>query len=186
MTGTYDGARLRITEPGRPAGPQLSDPFPEFDFTSPCPPPPGGWTQLDPAKTTEAAVDKAIADASAHPDFAGAWLDQYGGPGTPDNDPTKTVLTLQFTGDLAAHEARARKVWGGSLCVRRAAYSDADLKRIAAEVQTLPGHYEVMVDVTTNSVRLGMYATDAAAQRRLDTRYGPGAVRVAGLLQPID
>jgi hypothetical protein len=91
LVGTYDGTQFQLAAPGRPPGPKVSDPFSISDFASPCAPPLGGWAPVDWAKTTDAAITKAIGRASASPDYAGAWVDQHGGPGTADNDPTKAL-----------------------------------------------------------------------------------------------
>jgi hypothetical protein len=186
LTGRYDGTVFTITEPAGPPDPEDPGAFPSPDFTTPCTPPPGGWTPLDRAKTTDAAITAAITRASAAPDYAGAWVDHHGGPGMPDNDPATTVLNVLFTGDLAAHEEALRKVWGGSLCVQKAARGEAELNRIQKELRTEPGVYTVSTDTVTNSVQLGVYVADVALERRLTQRYGPGVVRLGGLFVPID
>jgi hypothetical protein len=162
------------------------DPFGRADFTSPCTPPSGGWAPRDRAKTTDARLTRAITQASAADDFAGAWVDQYGGPGAEDNDPLKTVLNVRFTGDLGAHETRLRKVWGGSLCVQKAARSQAELSRIGAELQNLPGLCSLSTDTVANSVQLCVHVATAALANRLAQQYGPDTVQLTGMFEPID
>ncbi|HEU4349432.1 MAG TPA: hypothetical protein VFR35_16775 [Actinoplanes sp.] len=116
LIGTYDGERFRLTEPARPADPNtVPRQRPDVDFTSPCPPPPGGWAVVDRATATDAALIATIARASRSPGFAGAWIDQNGATGQHENHPAWIVLNVRVTGDLAAHEADLRRVWGGAL-----------------------------------------------------------------------
>jgi hypothetical protein len=185
LTGTYDGTRLTLTEPAVNST-TVFEPSLRPDFTSPCTPPPGGWAPRDRAKTTDATLTRAIAQASAADGFAGAWVDQYGGPGAEDNDPLKTVLNVRFTGDLGAHETRLRKVWGGSLCVQKAARSEAELTRIGAELRNLPGLYSVSTDTVANSVQLCVHVATVALADRLAQQYGPDAVQLTGMFEPID
>lgn len=178
LVATFDGKRLTLSEP--PAPPSVRRPGPTPEFTSPCPPPVGGWRVVDAAKATEAALKEAVALAESASDAAGVWIDQNGG----ENDPRKLVLNARFNGDLAAHEARLRAVWGGALCVSRAALSTADLHRIQGELSTLPGLLSAGVDTLTNQVVAEVYVATDARRRELDTRYGPGVVKLTGILEP--
>ena len=94
------------------------------------------------------------------------------------------MLNARFSGDLAAHEARLRAVWGGALCVSPAARSTADLHRVQDELSTLPGLLSAGVDTLTNQVVAEVYVATDARQQELDTRYGPGVVKLTGLLEP--
>jgi hypothetical protein len=178
IIATFDGTRLTLSEPPWP--PSVRRPGPTPDFTTPCPAPVGGWRVVDAAKATDAALKEAAALADSAPDAAGVWIDQNGGT----NDPRKLVLNARFAGDLAAHEARLRAVWGGALCVSSAARSTADLHRVRAELSTLPGLLYAGVDTLTNQVVAGVYVATDARQRELDARYGPGVVKLTGLLEP--
>ncbi|SDZ55093.1 hypothetical protein SAMN05421684_6580 [Asanoa ishikariensis] len=178
IVATFDGVRLTLAEPPQP--PTVQRPDPEPNLTTPCPPPPGGWRVVDEAKATTAAYKEAFELAYAAPDAAGAWIDQNGGM----NDPRKLVVNARFTGDLAAHEARLRAVWGGALCVSRAARSTAELNRVAAELSGEPGVLSAGADIRTNQVVAEVYVADDARQRDLDARYGVGVVRLTGYLEP--
>jgi hypothetical protein len=178
LVATFDGTRLTLVEPAWP--PSVRRPGPMADFTSPCPPPVGGWRVVDAARATDAALKEAAALADSAPDAAGVWIDQNGA----ENDLRKLVLNARFTGDLAAHEARLRAVWGGALCVSPAARSTADLHRVQGELSTLPGLLSVGVDTLTNQVVAEVYVATAARQQELDARYGPGVVKLTGFLEP--
>jgi len=179
LVATFDGRRLTLAEPPQP--PTVQRPGPEPDFTTPCPPPPGGWRVVDEAKATDGAYKAAARLADAAPDAAGTWIDQNGGT----NDPRKLVLNARFTGDLAAHEARLRAVWGGALCVSRAQRSTAELNRLAADLSGEPGVLSAGADLLTNQVVAEVYVATDARQRELDSRYGVGVVRQRSLLEPV-
>ena len=103
---------------------------------TPCEPPSGGWAVVDAATRRDEAMQRALADAAAEPDYGGAWVDQSINPASDDghggrdsNDPTKLVLNVMFTGDLERHEAELRAVWGGPLCVSSAPRSQGRAAR---------------------------------------------------------
>ncbi|GAA1896313.1 hypothetical protein [Asanoa iriomotensis] len=177
IVGTYDGERLTLTEPARAGGGQgTTSPMP--DFSSACPPPPGGWRVVDDAKATDAALQEALALAESAPGAAGAWIDQNGG----ENDPKKLVLNVRTTGEVAAHTQRLRAVWGGALCVSPARRTLAELRRIQA---ALPDVLNSGIDVVANQVTADVYVATDARRQELDARYGPGTVRLTGFLEPM-
>jgi hypothetical protein len=194
VVGMWDGERLTLTEPPEPpevgagSGPDLS---------TPCPEPPGGWAVVDPARTTMAAQEAALAHARAEPGFAGAWVDQsinpasQGGAVDPEamNDPERLVLDLRFTGDLERHEAEVRALWGGALCITRADRSLDELLAIRDELQDeLQGDAALLhaaVDEVHGVVEIGVVVTDSALQASLDERDGEGTVVVIGALRPV-
>jgi hypothetical protein len=178
IVGTYDGKRFTLTEPPQPPTVQRAA-MP--DFTSPCPPPAGGWRIVDAAKATDAALQAALALAESGPGAAGAWIDQNGG----ENDPRRLVLNARTTGDVAAHERRLRAVWGGALCVSPARHTSAELHRIQAELRSLPGILSSGIDVVANQVTAEVYVATQARQRELDARYGPGTVKLTGFLEEL-
>ncbi|MEV0720135.1 hypothetical protein [Asanoa sp. NPDC050611] len=179
IVGTYDGKRFTLAEPPRPPGAPRAAAMP--DFTSPCPPPPGGWRVVDDATATDAALQQALALAESAPGAAGAWIDQNGG----ENDPRKLVLNARTTGDVTAHERRLRAVWGGALCVSPARRTSAELQRVQAELATLPGILTSGVDVVANQVSAEVYVATDDRRRELDARFGPGTVRLTGFLEPL-
>lgn len=191
VVGTWDGKRLTLTEPPRPPAKESAPPE-ENMFASPCPAPAGGWRPVDPAKATQAAMDRAIRRAEKLEGFAGAWLDQAYLAGVPSpqastaaNNPVRLVLNLKFTGDLAAPEREIRQVWGGALCLSPAERSQARLDTIQKEVEReVDGLQSAGVDIVGGRVDVSVFVATAELQRRLDDRYGKGAVMLHGILRP--
>jgi hypothetical protein len=197
LVGTYDGERFTITEPPNPPVPPEPTPGPP-PATTPCPPPPDGWEVVDAATTTDEAESAAIAYAEAQPDYAAVWVDTSINPANAmkqseinaDNlwmffDPTKQILNVQFTGDLARHERALRAIWGGPLCVSMGERTAAEVETIRAALQD-----ELGPKVGTGTLRAGRIllhvVVDDGLQQRLDDRYGPGLVEVSALLVPTD
>ncbi len=185
VVGTWDGERLHLTEPARAddgqTGHQEAADTP--DFTSPCPPPEGGWRPVDPARTTTDTFERVSALASAEPDFAGFWIDQ---PPNGNNEPTRVIVNVRFTGDLERHERELREVWGGALCVSPAERTQDELNRVQDALNKLPGFSGSGQDVVAGVVDARVFVATERQQRELDGRFGAGVVRLSGLLQPID
>ena len=196
VVGRWDGGRLLLTEPpAEPTSPSSGAEQPDDDFSSPCPPPEGGWRPVDPARATEEAlggVQEALAGTS---EFAGLWIDQdHLGEGRTSeeiereaNDPQRYVLNVRTTGDLAAYEERIRELWGGALCVSPAEHSMAELEAVAEAVpDVLPQDLLVGwgADVRTNRVEVGVLVVTEDVQREVHQRFGPGVVTLRGALQP--
>jgi hypothetical protein len=189
ITGRLDGRAFKLTEPAKVSDGSLNREPRAPDFTSPCPAPAGGWRPVDPGKATTDALQAAESAVNAESDFAGLWLDQKPSPSdraTPVNDPTKLVLNVRFTKDLARHEADIRKVWGGALCVSAAEQSLAELDKVRRQFAGEPGMTYAAIDVVTGTVEIGVFVATQARQRELDAKYGPGLVNLVGALEPID
>jgi hypothetical protein len=195
ITGTFDGRVFKLTESARVNDGTVKPPprAPEPDDTSPCPVPAGGWRPVNLAKATEDAFEATSIMVRADLDFAGLWLDQKNMPtvdpnhgGVVMNDPTKFVLNVRFTKDLARHEADIRKVWGGALCVSQAKRSLAELKKVEKQVNPRPGVIYSEIDPVTGTVEVEMWVATQQRQRELDDKYGSGLVHLAGALEPID
>ncbi|HEY2949498.1 MAG TPA: hypothetical protein VGJ53_14075 [Micromonosporaceae bacterium] len=188
LVGTFDGARFTLTEPARPASSADYPKRPWPDYTSPCPEPPGGWRPVDPKKTTLDTLDRVFGVARALPDYAGLWINQLPPSGIGGLWIAElTVVNVRFTRDLSRHEAELRKVWGGPLCVTSARYTEARLWAIVRELDAPPRRFHYAEsDVVRNRIDLGVWVADLAWQQELDARYGPGAVRLVGDLQPLD
>lgn len=189
VVGTWDGERLTLTEPPRPP---TSEATPSPDFFTPCPEPPGGWTVVDPAKTTYATMEAVISAARARPDFAGAWLDQPMDKSRPApsayTDPTNVIVNIRVTGDVAQAEQELRQIWGGALCVSAAARSQAELLAIQNEIFAHATAIKMLhggIDETTGVYNLGVVIDDGTLQAYYDERYGPGVVKVTSWLQPV-
>ncbi len=108
VVGTYDGTTFTVLEagPARDEGPR-ADPI---VWTS-CPEPDGGWTSTDPARTIEDDLVAAMQAAEAEEDSAGFWIDNAAGADGVH------IVNAAFTGDLEAHEADLREIWGGPICM---------------------------------------------------------------------
>jgi hypothetical protein len=102
------------------------------------------------------------------------------------NDPTRLVLNLRFTGDLAEREQWIREVWGGALCVTGAERTEAELLDIQQRLhEDLPDLQGSGVDVVANVVTAQVFVASPELQRQLDDEYGEGTVVLEGWLTPI-
>ncbi|MFI7126529.1 hypothetical protein ACIBQ1_12615 [Nonomuraea sp. NPDC050153] len=190
VVGTWDGARLTLTEP--PGAPAKAASARQVDFTSPCPAPDGGWRPVDPAKATQQAMEQAMSRAGAVEEFAGAWIDQSYMEGKPAespeaNDPLRLVLNLKFTGDLSGREAWIREVWGGALCVSGAARTEGELREIQREVEAELGGGLVSAssNVLRNQVDVLVWAATDEQRRGVEAEHGAGAVMLDSVLRPV-
>ncbi len=197
VIGTYDGERFTVTESPKPY--VAPEPTPEPPpATTPCPPPSDGWGVVDAASTTYEAQDAAIAYAHAQPDYAAVWVDSSMNPAwamkeseiNADtlwmfNDPTKLVLNVRFTGDLARHERALRAIWGGALCVSSGERTAAELESLRARLHDELDPLGSSVDERAGQVFLQVIVEDGL-QAELDQRYGPGLVRIHALLTPVN
>jgi hypothetical protein len=189
MVGTFDGERFALTEPAKLSadGPSRTPAATPSEFASPCPEPAGGWRPVDPTRATEAALQEVAAVARTSPDFGGLWVDQdIPASDRPANDPTRLVVNVRFTRNLADREAELRRVWGGALCVSPARHTEAELLAIQQELTTLPGVHSSSADVVGNRIDLGVWVAKVDWQAELDARYGSGVVRLVGTLEPAD
>jgi len=192
VTGTFDGRVFKLTEPATVSHGNVQPTPRAPDDTSPCPVPVGGWRPVNLAKATDDAFQAARIMVNADPDFAGLWIDQKMPPVDPNrggvvmNDPTKLVLNVRFTKDLARHEADIRKVWGGALCLSQAKHSLKELKEVEKQVNPGPGVLYSEIDVVTGTVGVEMWVATQERQRELDVKYGSGLVHLVGALEPID
>jgi hypothetical protein len=189
VIGTWDGERLTLTEPPRPA---VSEAMPTPEADTPCPEPAGGWTVLDPAKTTSQTLDAVINAARSRPDFAGVWLDQPirepRSENAPDNDPTNLIVNVRVTGDVAQAEQDLRRIWGGALCVSAGARSLAELETIQSEISAHGTAIKLLysgINETAGIITVGVVLDDGRLQDYYDERYGAGVVTVTSWLQPV-
>ncbi|WP_380156304.1 hypothetical protein [Kineococcus sp. R86509] len=196
ITGTPQGDAIRLTAPARPASPaDLEDQTrgPEPSFTSPCPEPVGGWQPLDPARTTEEALQAASVRAEAVSGYGLLWIDQptvtpeeLGAGSETANDPLRYVLNVSTTGDLAEMESAVRAVWGGALCVSAAAHSAAELTSVRDALdgpEALLPLLDLQLDQLAGQVTATALLAREGDQRRLDEQYGAGVVRLGSVLR---
>ena len=194
VVGTWDGERLALTEPPVPPVP-ITEPAGGPDFATRCPEPDGGWVPPDPDRATDEAMQEAMAAAEATDGYAGAWIDQNnGGAGASeanDNDPQRIVLNVTTAGDVVAMVATFREVWSGALCVSTASRSEAELlavqqELLAVEQEPGTGYTSLGISVATNALEISTWVATEVDQAALDQRFGAGAVRITGILQPLD
>lgn len=189
LTGTWDGERLTLTEPPAAHGsvPRAEGP-PELDPTTPCETPAGGWADIDPARAGEEHRSAATNYAYARSDVGAVWLDREAllRDERPD-DENYGVLTFSFTGDLAAHEAELRRLYGGPLCVTAAERTIAELEALQGEVhEELEGAaFSSNADAITGTVDVMVTVVDDALVRRLRQVDPDGLVRAYGILRPV-
>jgi hypothetical protein len=195
VVGTYDGTAFTLTEPAQP--PAEREPGPEFEISTPCDEPEGGWAVVDESTATDEAMNAAIAYAGEQSDYAGLWLDQSINEelatASDDeiegiaNDPTRLVLNVSFTGDVERHEAELRDFWGGALCVVLAERSEADLLAIQQELhEEYEGLLSSGVDTQAGRISAQVIVDDGSLQTELDERYGEGVVVLHSALRPVD
>ncbi len=144
---------------------------------------------LDPEKTTDAAFEQAFLTASHLDGYAGAWVDPLrsdppaaaDGPPEQLNDPALSIVNVKVTGDVTAAEEQLRKVWGGMLCVTTAQHTEAELGRIAEELNDLPGM--LTSSGQFDRVDVSVVHDDGSLQAWADATYGEGLVRVDSALK---
>ncbi|TMR23109.1 hypothetical protein ETD86_09380 [Nonomuraea turkmeniaca] len=191
VVGTWDGARLTLTEPpGEPVRRQ-EGPDGHDRFASPCPEPAGGWRPVEPAKTTERTMNEAIERARTAEEFAGAWIDRLGPEPGPEQEETldarKYVVNLRFTGELQGREAWIREVWGGALCVTGARHGEAELQRIQREAEAAVGDglVSASTDEISNQVKVSTWLAGDDLRRTFDQKYGAGVVVFDSVLKRV-
>lgn len=190
VTGTFDGAVLRVTAAVPAAQYDAASAPPEPLPGTPCPEPAGGWRVLDPATTTPQTLDATLNAAAALPGYAGAWLDQSINPASTStdpavvesqlNDPRRLVLNVALTRDLAGAEDELRRTWGGALCLSRARFTERQLNELALELQRLPG--VLSSSAADDVVHVDVIHDDGSIQAWVDAEYGPGRVEVSPAL----
>ena len=135
-----------------------------------------------------------MAAARSAPDYSGAWVDQSINPSYADgevavgdepamNDPLHLIVNLRFTGDVAAHEAALRAMYGGPLCVSEGQYTEGELLQIQQELETEHDLLWSSGDTIGERVELGVVVEDGV-QAEMDERYGEGVVDVQPALTP--
>ncbi len=196
VTGTFDGTSFTLTQDPIPLA--VDDPMapaPEPDpFATRCPEPDGGWQVVDPARATDAALQRTLRRAKRLDGDGGAWLDQSVNPAAARlgddpaiegamNDPRLLVLNVLTTADVAATEQTLRESWGGMLCVSSAQSTQAERRRIQRELTDLPGMLSSSAGL--DRVELEVVWDDGSYQRWADATYGDGMVVVTSALQPV-
>lgn len=188
--GTYADGVLTLTRP--PADPeslQIDGDDDAPDVTSPCTEPAGGWFPAGRTMIGEEDQERAIRRAEQSPGFGELWVDQrpLGEPSEETmNDPARLILNVRVTGDVDAMEARLREVWGGALCVSTALRTDAELSRIADEVDDRAGAQLLTSSWGDDHVDVEVVLDEGdVLQDEFDETYGDGVVRVTSALRAV-
>lgn len=193
VVGTYDRATTTLTLTRPPAPAKTIELAPQDDGAdgappAPCPEPEGGWGIVDPGRVGVGDYQAFRSLVEGSDDFAGMWVDQRTPPGRPDVG--REIYVVGFTGDLAAHEAAIRQVWGGPVCLIEQEHSLRELEAVgmeAAPVLEASGAQLLGIDVddVENVVRLHLFDLTPGDQAGLDERYGPGVVVLTSTLRPL-
>ncbi len=197
LVGTFDGETFTLTRP--PAEPEPAEAIDEDPFATPCPEPAGGWVVTDPALATEEAFEAARVYAEAQPGYAALWIDYLVDPSEGiDLGPATFVLNVQFTGDLAGHEAALRAMYGGPLCVTQGIRPQEGLEALFPEVQAVLASPEARaagvfgpvsfynLDGRTGAIEVQVFLATEGAQAWADGRWGPGVVELLSVLVPVE
>jgi hypothetical protein len=140
------------------------------DFSVPCAEPAGGWP----------ARNKEWPEEQIHmiPGYAGSW-----------EDPTHQVVTVKFTGDLAAAEAAVRQYYDDALCVVPAQHSKDELVAIENQLMSMSSIQfmwsALYADATGEWLEMGTITPDPDRQAAFDEQYGEGVVRLTPQLRPL-
>jgi hypothetical protein len=137
----------------------------------PCPEPEGGW----PARIQEWPGEQIAAIEG----YAGSWVDE-----------SQQVMTVKFTGDLAAAEAAVRERYSDAVCVVAARHTEQELLAIQNQLMSISSiqftSVAVYVDATGEWVQADIAVPDPQRQAAFDAEYGPGVVRLSSPLKPAD
>lgn len=189
LTGTWDGESFTLTEPPGPHGsvPSEDGPPESPEFPTPCPTPDGGWVDTDPARATEQDWNAATDYATAQPDVAGIWLDRHATMRDQRPDPNHGVLNVSFTGDLVAHEAELRRLYGGPVCVSAAERPLAELQALQQKLVDELGRtlHTSSADARNGIVHINVTVVDDELVARLQELDPEGLVRASGALRPV-
>lgn len=186
VIGSYDGSAFTLESAGPPVPiePDGFDPF-----TTPCPEPDGGWTDLDPAATSDDDRTAAMRVAEDIPEYAGLWISYLQEP-VDYEMPGPYVLNVAFTGDPHRFESDIRAVWGGPLCLQSFGRTHRELLRVQRGLEGVADSmgFELLwssVDVIENEVELGVVVATPQLEAALADEYGEGTVHLDPALKPL-
>jgi hypothetical protein len=185
VVGRYDGETLTVTEvgPHQESGAFGTDP----DFSSPCPPPAGGWETF--GEVTQDETGAVHAYAKQQSDYVTSWHTHLR-PAEAEFGPV--VVNVVFTAQAERHEAEIREFWDGPLCVvERGGRTARELAQIRKEAEaSLPDLGLEMLWSTEAGVdsviEIGVVVdVDGKGQAAFDARYGAGTIRLFSALKPV-
>jgi hypothetical protein len=188
LIGGYDGKAFTVIEIG-PYNPDFEPGEGTYPGDrSPCPEPEGGWPADD--RLTPEDTRPAHAYARSQASYVASWSTHLQ-PKRYEFSPV--VFNAVFAGDSERHESAIRGIWDGPLCVVERNVPTADeLARIRREVEASLD--ELGLQMLSSSgpdiepiIQIGVVVDpEGKAQATLDTRYGPGVVRLVPALRPVE
>jgi hypothetical protein len=126
---------------------------PALDFSVPCPEPEGGW----PARNQEWPGEQIAAIEG----YAGSWVDE-----------SQQVMTVKFTGDLAAAEQAVREYYSDALCLVAAQHTEQELLAIQNQLMSISSvqftSVGIYVDATGEWVQADIAVPDPQRQAAFD------------------
>jgi hypothetical protein len=210
ITGTTDGVTFRLTEPPAPPDSSKGPARASWRPPVPCDEPAGGWTVVDPARTSSADLEAAVAAIQALPDLVDHWTvepaaaDATSAVGTtatsarPDgtHEVGDRLLVVQFSGDMERHRQVIEALWGGPLCVaQRQPYRWTGSEAFAVLTSAEARAAGVWALRSTSGSRYGderpgrifadLLVLDHRVERWVDEHLGAGEVTLGGLLTPV-
>ena len=202
VIGRWDGLTFSLTEPATPiAWSQVNTVEPD-PIEVPCPEPDGGWwtDASDLERVSADDYNDAIDVVNRRPELLGIDIVEpqearpaganFFDPDVPGWVPG--ILVIRLTEIRDGDEAAIRTSWGGPLClVAEDGPTTRQLDEVAQQVtnlkdELLPTSGVLGVGVDDGEVQVGMWVASVETQTRLDEQFGPGTVRVLGLLWAID
>jgi hypothetical protein len=199
VVGRFDGETFTVIE-SAPYDPGAADRASEFDFSTPCPAPVGGWVAVDPSRAADSDFAAGAAVAQKRPDYVALWVDYAGdftddeiAPRLNEGKPVLQIMNVVVTEDAAAAEADIREAWGGPLCVaERAGHTAQELAAIRAEAVPFIQDELGLRYLGSASGPVGLAAEirvvadpGGSGQAAVDERFGPGLVRLVPALTPV-
>jgi hypothetical protein len=199
VVGTFDGETFTVIE-SAPYDRGAADRGREFDFSTPCLEPAGGWVAVDPSRAADSDFAAGASAAQARPDYVALWVD-YAGDFTDDElarrlnegKPVLQIMNVVVAEDAAAAETAIREVWGGPLCVtQREGHTAKELAAIREDAVRFIQEDLGLQYLSSASGPVGLAAEigvvvdpGGAGQTAVDERFGQGLVRLAAALRPV-
>jgi hypothetical protein len=187
VEGTFHAGTLAVN---RVVAATPDPPQPFVEPPMPCEPPAGGWAEGRGEKGPDdwMGLNRLTEYVRARPDrFADIWEAHPDTTKGPSGFPTRMVMAVGTTGDVAQAMAELRPMYPGNLCVYQVSRSAGDLERLAQRLRdngTTP--MSATIDVIENKVRVKVVALDPATVAMLDTAGRDGIILEEPLLQWLD
>ena len=205
LLGRWDDRTFTLTEPAFPIDwSQVRTPEPE-PVNVPCPEPEGGWWSdlTDAERVSSGHYNDAISVVNTRAELLSIDIVE---PDEPRPDAVRVdvidegwipgLVVIRLSELRDGDEEAIRAYWGGPLCLAVVdGLSNTALfeieRQIISDIENdispmSPISDIIGVGVNDGEVQVGMWVATVEAQTRLDQQFGPGAVRLMGLLWAID